>query len=1283
VIPDKQSSGLLDWQHLLSLGEQLVNLNSVLAQRDLVVTTTRQWIGGVVSLYLADSAYPLPGQNENGFTTLPPEGLARQALDSRQEQRHPDLPPGDPSIDAVAFPLISQDTLIGVLQVIHSPDDPLDRLEQEVIRALASVAAANMQIYRQSVIKNWRFEQLALVRSVSFQIANVLDLDELARRVTRLILHTFRYYYVAIFTLAPGQKSLQFRASCRYSAPNASSVDSDSSFPVNLGDGIVGFVAQTGDELVACKVGEEPRYRFIETLPETRSECAFPLKIGERVLGVLDVQSDQPDAFHESEILVLRALADNIALAVEGARLYNAIEHRANQIAMVAEASRAITSILDLDSLLKQVVDLIHIRFGYPYVHLFTVAQDGESMVFQSGSGSRAESIQAAEISYRLSDQKGIIPWVARQRRFFMSNDVSADPLYRPNPLAPTGTRAELALPLVFGDEILGVLDIQSDLTNVFDLNDRPVFEALADSVAIAIHNAKVYQDELWRRQVAESLRDVAWMLTAGTDQDKVLEAILIELEKNLITDCAAIWLFEEIDPNINSRPMLKLASIRGRNLPDLEQIKVIDSEADFNVARTLKADQPIIRSPQDPFGPLGAALGFPQDYSSISVPLRAGDQSLGIIAVIHHSSGRYTDKSQAMIATFASYAAVAIENSRLYASAQKQAWISTVLLQVAEATQSLTTIDDLVSTVVRLTPLLLGVKGCALFLWNEETQTFDLKASYGLTAVQEAKYKQRSIPIGATSAFDRLFNLRQPVLITDPVEEIKLEPELLDDLEVNVLILIPFLAHAELLGALLISLDSMPYANEELSASDDERLAIIQGISQQTAVAIQNIRLLESKQEEAYVTAVLLQVAQTMVSMNNLDDIFETIIQILPILVGIDCSIIYTWDTGRQLFYPSRAYHISGECDEAFYQQVFPAGRYPMLDAVWNNEAPVIARLDIPSEPVCDWPSLSILTTSEDQRELLKTNSGLLMGLPLSVKGEKYGVMLAADSGSQGIRQRRLEILSGVSQQVSLAIQNDRLQKEMVGRERTEREFQLAREIQRTFLPTHIPTFPGWDIDVRWRTARQVGGDFYDFIDLPDGRLGLVIADVSDKGLAAALYMTVTRTLIRASVLEIDSPARVLEHVNDTLLINSQNGLFVTAFYAILDLEKGCLTYANAGHNLPLVVCQQTGQVGHLEHGGIALGALGKIELVDHQWQLQPGDCLVLFTDGATETFSPAGEIYGDERLHSVLQSADISSARSVLDQIDADLAHFRQDEPINDDITLLVVKHLPHINP
>jgi serine phosphatase RsbU (regulator of sigma subunit) len=294
-----------------------------------------------------------------------------------------------------------------------------------------------------------------------------------------------------------------------------------------------------------------------------------------------------------------------------------------------------------------------------------------------------------------------------------------------------------------------------------------------------------------------------------------------------------------------------------------------------------------------------------------------------------------------------------------------------------------------------------------------------------------------------------------------------------------------------------------------------------------------------------------------------------------------------------------------------------------------------------------------------------------------LALKGDVLGVMLLEESAQSGrFRQRRLEIVSGIAQQAALAVQNDWLQQEMAERERLEQELQLAREIQQTFMPSRVPHLPGWEIAFLWRSARQVAGDFYDFFELPDRRLGLVIADVADKGIPAALLMTLTRTLVRAAALEDESPAAVLARVNDLLVADVEHGMFVTAVYAVLALDTGQLTFANAGHLAPLIWRTSICELERLGKGGIALGVLEGVHVEEQRVCLEPGDHLIFYTDGISEAFSPQLEIYGQERLEAAIQAADGGSAQAMLEAIDGPVSAFVGDYPPSDDITLMVLR-------
>jgi sigma-B regulation protein RsbU (phosphoserine phosphatase) len=1336
------------WPQIIALAEQLILLPTLAEQCSCIRDMTARLFTGQVILWLMPTWVKASATAVcEEFLSEPPNDIMSQAFITKRGTYHDTiLTPSSTRLitqdekggqvnneNVIATPLIARETVLGVIQVERA-ERPFTRMEASAFDGLASQVAMALSATRQAEIERWRLEQLSLVRSVSAQIANVFDLDELARRVTQLILDTFNYYYSAIFTCQPGEDTLYF---CASSGPLKRNTESSSlanmPLQVQMGSGLIGLTASTGIEILANDVRSDARYQFDDTLPETLSEVAIPLKISTQVLGVLDVQSDILDAFDETDMLVLRALADNIAIAVEGTRLYTALRHRADQLASVAEVSNAITSILNLDDLLVEVIRLIRERLGYPFVQIFTVNLTQGDIDYVAGSSPKNSEMCAAGLCYKLDDPAGLIPWAARNASTIIANDISKEPRYRPSGDFPVDINSELVVPLVFGGQVQGILDVQSDRVNAFTDEDRSLFDALADNIATAMRNAQLYRSEAWRRQVADSMHAVAGLLSADVSLSHLLDSILTELERALPCDASAIWLVESrTTEEDTSPPRFQLAAIHSREgkllTEDIERTldEIPDSRA--WLAEALGATLPVIRAQgtssnttgtTDPFG---TVLGFTENYSVIAAPLRSGNTALGVLTLAHRAPGRYGTESQAMTATFASYAAVAIENAKLYEATHDQAWVSTVLLQVAEATQSLTNIEELLATVVQITPLLVGVNACALMMWDEDSDAFVPGAAEGLTAEQQDDFDQWVVQPGEETAFDQLRVVKSPILLphwsfakSTDIERTS-EEEISEDgsQKSRPLVLFPMVVQDTVLGGLLVDFagtefrSDTDFDNEEFL--HEEKLAVIQGIAHQTAIAVENIRLLKAQKEEAYVSVALLQVAQAVVSLIDLTEILETIVRIAPILVGVNRCIIYLWDETRGGFWLAQSYGLPREVEDYLASRLYTPGEYPLLDAVYERNRLVhIALENTPSQPT-EWDQMipedtvypavvenpSEETASLDMgsetlmdergfdQELLKHLGCLLYAFPLSVKGTLLGVLLAEEAPSPSevpsyhVRERRLEILTGITQQTALAIQNDRLQSEVVERERLEREMQLARTIQRTFLPQQLPTLPNWDLDVRWRTARQVGGDFYDFLELPNGKLGLVIADVADKGMPAALFMTLVRTLIRAAVQEEESPAAVLEEVNNLMIPDTQNGMFVTVIYAVISLDTGHMVYANAGHNLPLLLRTSSKEVSQLPKGGIALGILKDIHLEDHSNLLEPGDCVIFYTDGVTEAFSPDEEMYGEEHLHETIRAADSTSASTVLDAIDDSVIEFIGDNPRADDLTMVAIRRI-----
>ena len=235
--------------------------------------------------------------------------------------------------------------------------------------------------------------------------------------------------------------------------------------------------------------------------------------------------------------------------------------------------------------------------------------------------------------------------------------------------------------------------------------------------------------------------------------------------------------------------------------------------------------------------------------------------------------------------------------------------------------------------------------------------------------------------------------------------------------------------------------------------------------------------------------------------------------------------------------------------------------------------------------------------------------------------------------------------------------------------------ELDVARALQIAILPASFPVKPGCDGAARMIPATTMGGDFYDFIELPDGRVGLVMADVSGKGVPAAFFMAVARTNLRELAAHYVEPGACLAHTNDVLCTQNPMDLFVTVFYCMFDANSGRLSYANGGHNPPYLR-RADGSVEALGGtGGLVLGVMPGIDYPNHTVQLLPGDRLVLYTDGVTEAFSPVDEAYGTGRLIAEVKAHGAESAAALIEHICSSVTMFAGIAPQSDDITLTVL--------
>jgi serine phosphatase RsbU (regulator of sigma subunit)/anti-sigma regulatory factor (Ser/Thr protein kinase) len=355
--------------------------------------------------------------------------------------------------------------------------------------------------------------------------------------------------------------------------------------------------------------------------------------------------------------------------------------------------------------------------------------------------------------------------------------------------------------------------------------------------------------------------------------------------------------------------------------------------------------------------------------------------------------------------------------------------------------------------------------------------------------------------------------------------------------------------------------------------------------------------------------------------------------------------------------------------------------------EAVPSPAAPVTTAIDLDIAP--NDPLLTYLQSAPGVVEVDKLNlasqglaqlreAGVALIVPLVSQGELVGMInLGPRLSEQEYSSDDRKLLADLAAQAAPAVRVAQLarqqQIEARERERIEQELRVARLIQQTLLPQSLPELADWQVAVHWQPARAVGGDFYDFIELPDGRMAFIIADVTDKGVPAALVMATTRTLLRAAAERLASPGEVLERVNELLCPDIPERMFVTCLYAVLDPATGRLHYANAGHDVPYLRTAH-GMV-ELRATGMPLGLLPGMHYEEKEAILNAGDEVLFYSDGLVEAHDPVGEMFGFPRLKTLIGDHDGSA--SLIDYLLSAMEVFTGAEwEQEDDVTLVTLK-------
>ncbi len=871
----------------------------------------------------------------------------------------------------------------------------------------------------------------------------------------------------------------------------------------------------------------------------------------------------------------------------------------------------------------------------------------------------------------------GLVGWVRDQQQPLLVGDFAREmdnlPA-RPTYHSATPPRSALFLPLISGGQALGIVAAQSRHPNHFSEQDLRRLTILANQAAAAIANAQLFVQERTRAAHLALVSRIAQQVNAAEDLDELLEQVVnltcstfgfhpvtvfgIDpvTDEIVVQACSVAELGPRAAPTAgNGNGPLRLPIGRGI------------------VGKAVATRRTVIANSPDDDRLLHITSGLPpgvsfNSQSEIAIPLIVNNELLGVLDVQSAQIGAFGETEQIVLEALAAEVAGAVYKGQQLAREQQQAWVTTAELQVAEAIGRHDDRDEMLAAVARLAPILAGVDLCGYLLWDENAQGYYGAALVNAAGDEDEAFADLELAIGDWGALDAV-HVGHEALSTAVV------PAWLRRPRPGCLRLLPLLGgQGQNLGVMFVDLGFDATCAEGPSAGHTHHIAerlreeLVQNIARQSAQALESAYLRTAQQEEAWVNTALLQVAEAVNSLTDLNEILDTIVRLVPLLVGVDSVFILVWDEDRQIFQAGPSYGVSA----------MGRGLVETLeidrDEFLNMSPQLMSDFSLPRLPNAAYYTLRVPAWLE-----AVLNTATALSFPLVARGRLVGAKIVGlrrdRAGQSPFSARRVNILNGIAQQAATAVVNNQLYKESADRARLQQELDVAHTIQASFLPDGSPNIPGCSVATYWQAARQVGGDFYDFLPLNDDKWGVVIADVADKGVPAALFMALSRTILRTVAFNRDDPALVLMRTNEIIAREARSDLFVTVFYGIWDPATERFTYANAGHNPPLLL-QPNGAFQPLPGHGLALGVLPETHMKSQSMALRPGETIILYTDGISEALNEDFDEFGLERLQVAARAAARRPAAEIVRHITDNIRDHTGQTPQFDDMTLIVLK-------
>lgn len=574
----------------------------------------------------------------------------------------------------------------------------------------------------------------------------------------------------------------------------------------------------------------------------------------------------------------------------------------------------------------------------------------------------------------------------------------------------------------------------------------------------------------------------------------------------------------------------------------------------------------------------------------------------------------------------------------------------SELLIRAAKILNSSLELDTLLRNMLDITTEYVEAEGSSIILLDSKNERLEFYISLGEKA---SKLEKTYLELGKGVA-GWVTDSGEGVIVEDVTTDERFYPVVdeTSDFKTRSLLCVPLKRTGTTLGVV----EALNKKGGEKFTPED--LEVMTSLADQMAIALENAHLIARAKRETLEKVTLFEVGKKLSMYLEMDEILEQIVELLYRVVRYDAIGIYL---------------VNNETLEI--EKVVTRGVDPEVESTLHLKV---------GEGIVGWvaktgKSVLVPDVTSDSRYLKhRPQTASEIAVPIKAGEEIIGVFNLESDQKNAYDENSRELVEAFASQAAVTIERARLYREALEKRRLEGELSIARQIQTTFLPKGDPEVKGFDIAGMNIPSSEVGGDFFDFIKIVENQLGVAIADVSGKGIPAALIMAAFRASLKAEILNNYAIRTIFQKVNRLLFESVEREMYVTAVYGVLDTKNRVLTFSNAGHNPP-ILRRADGSIEYLSEGGVALGVLELSTYEERPLSLFSGDVLILYTDGVTEAFSPEGEEFGLHRLVEVINENYELSARDLLNEIYERVQDFTSDSAQLDDLTMVAIKVLP----